>query len=300
MVKNMKGYKVFRPDWSCRGFQYEVGKTYVEDVKPKCCSKGFHFCKDLKDCFNYYSFNIDNKVAEVTAIGDIDEEQNDSKCCTNKIQIIREISWEEVLKMVNIGKGNTGYCNSGDWNSGNHNSGNHNSGNHNSGNYNSGYYNSGYYNSGNWNSGNYNSGNYNSGNYNSGYYNSGDWNSGDWNKTNYSSGCFNTLGQKMVMFNKPSSWTYNDWTYSTASYLLDQIPKNVVEWIYSDDMTEEEKAAYPEHETTGGYLKVLDEKECGQIWWDNLCEQNKNVIKELPNFDASIFKEITGIDVSCK
>ena len=240
MVKNMKGYKVFRPDWSCRGFQYEVGKTYVEDVKPKCCSKGFHFCKDLKDCFNYYSFNIDNKVAEVTAIGDIDEEQNDSKCCTNKIQIIREISWEEVLKMVNIGKGNTGYCNSGNYNS------------------------------------------------------------GDWNKTNYSSGCFNTLGQKMVMFNKPSSWTYNDWTYSTASYLLDQIPKNVVEWIYSDDMTEEEKAAYPEHETTGGYLKVLDEKECGQIWWDNLCEQNKNVIKELPNFDASIFKEITGIDVSCK
>ena len=290
MVKNMKGYKVFRPDWSCRGFQYEVGKTYVEDVKPKCCSKGFHFCKDLKDCFNYYSFNIDNKVAEVTAIGDIDEEQNDSKCCTNKIQIIREISWEEVLKMVNIGKGNTGYCNSGDWNSGNHNSGNHNSGNHNSGNHNSGYYNSGYYNSGNWNSGNHNSG----------YYNSGYYNSGDWNKTNYSSGCFNTLGQKMVMFNKPSSWTYNDWTYSTASYLLDQIPKNVVEWIYSDDMTEEEKAAYPEHETTGGYLKVLDEKECGQIWWDNLCEQNKNVIKELPNFDASIFKEITGIDVSCK
>ena len=134
MVKNMKGYKVFKPDWTCRGFQYEVGKTYVEDVKPKCCSKGFHFCKDLKDCFNYYSFNIDNKVAEVIAIGDIDEEQNDSKCCTNKIQIIREISWEEVLKMVNIGKGNTGYCNSGYYNSGYYNSGNHKSGKYNSGN----------------------------------------------------------------------------------------------------------------------------------------------------------------------
>ena len=24
----MKGYKVFNPDWTCRNFQYEVGKTY--------------------------------------------------------------------------------------------------------------------------------------------------------------------------------------------------------------------------------------------------------------------------------
>ena len=39
----MKGYKVFNSDWTCRGFQYEVGKTYEEDVKPECCERGFHF-----------------------------------------------------------------------------------------------------------------------------------------------------------------------------------------------------------------------------------------------------------------
>lgn len=24
----MKAYKVFNPDWTCKGFQYEIGKRY--------------------------------------------------------------------------------------------------------------------------------------------------------------------------------------------------------------------------------------------------------------------------------
>ena len=39
----MEGYKVFEPDWTCKGFQYEVGKTFEEDVTPSCCNRGFHF-----------------------------------------------------------------------------------------------------------------------------------------------------------------------------------------------------------------------------------------------------------------
>ena len=106
-----------------------------------------------------------------------------------------------------------------------------------------------------------------------------------------------TEEQKIMFFNKPSDWTYNDWLYSDARYLLNQIPKNVVEWVYSEDMTDEEKAAYPTHETTGGYLKVLDESECGQIWWDGLPECHRDIIRALPNFDAAIFEEVTGIKV---
>lgn len=78
---------------------------------------------------------------------------------------------------------------------------------------------------------------------------------------------------------------------------MNQIPKNVVEWIYSEDMTNEEKAEHPTHETTGGYLKVLDESECGQIWWDGLSEHKKMVIENLPNFDSKLFRQCTGIDV---
>ena len=250
----VKGFKVFNPDWTCnpngKPFQYEVGGIYEEDVKPMVCDRGFHFCEKAADCFNYYQFNPENKVAEVIALGEVDSDG--TKSCTNKIQIVREIPWQELLEIVNTGKGCTGLCNSGDWNSGD------------------------------WNSGNRNS---------------GDWNSGDWNKTNFSNGCFNTVEPKIYLFNKPSEWTYRDWLNSEARYLLNQIPGDVLEYIWLDNMTDEEKAAHPEAETTGGYLKVLDNSECAVIWWRGLSDRQKNIIAAIPNFDKAIFKEITGIDV---
>ena len=310
----VKGFKVFNPDWTCnpngKPFQYAVGGTYEEDVKPMVCDRGFHFCEKAADCFNYYQFNPENKVAEVLALGEVDTDG--TKSCTNKIQIVREIPWAELLEIVNTGKGCTGLCNSGDWNSGNRNSGdwnsgdwnsgdcnsgNRNSGDWNSGNRNSGDCNSGNRNSGDWNSGNRNSGDCNSGNRNSGNRNSGDWNSGDWNKCSFSNGCFNTVSPKIYLFNKPSEWTYQDWLNSEARYLLNQIPGDVLEYIYLSDMTDEEKAAHPEAETTGGYLKILDNSECAVIWWRGLSDRQKAVITAIPNFDKEIFKQITGIDV---
>jgi hypothetical protein len=303
----MKGYKVFNPDWTCRGFQYDVGKTYEMDEKPICCKRGFHFCEKASDCFNYYSFDPNNKVAEVEALGDIDTNKDDSKCSTNKIHIIREITWQEVLDLINLGKACTGLCNSGDRNSGNRNSGDWNSGDRNSGDRNSGDWNSGCYNSGDWNSGNrnsgyYNSGDWNSGNRNSGYYNSGDcnsgdWNSGDWNKTCFSNGCFNTESPKIFLFNKPSDWTYQDWLNSDARYILTDCPSNVLSWIWEDDMTDEEKEQHPEYSVTGGFLKHIEKETGSQMWWDGLSDRKKTIVINLPNFDKDIFKEITGIDV---
>ena len=290
--EGMKGYKVFGPDWTCKGFQYEVGKTFEEDITPSCCNRGFHFCTDLKDCFNYYPFDPDNKVAEIEALGDIDAENNNTKHCTNKIKIVREVTWEEVLKMVNLGKANSGFCNSGNWNSGSRNSGNWNSGSRNSGSRNSGNWNSGSRNSGNWNSGDCNSGNWNSGSRNS-----GSRNSGDWNKTSLSGGCFNTETPKINLFNKPSEWTLEDWYRSEAWHIMNQISQVVTSWIWSEDMTDEEKTEHPDHEVTGGYLKVVDQTKDNQAWWNNLPEIEQNIIKGLPNFDADIFEEITGIRV---
>ena len=292
----IRGFKVFNPDWTCRDKQYTCPGAFEEDVTPSVCDRGMHFCKKAADCFNYYSFNPENKVAEVIAIAERTVEDGD-KCATNYLEIVREISWQEVLEIVNTGKGCTGLCNSGDWNSGNRNSGDWNSGDCNSGNRNSGNRNSGNWNSGNRNSGDCNSGDWNSGNRNSGDWNSGNRNSGDWNKCSFSNGCFNTVEPKIYLFNKPSDWTYRDWLNSDARYLLNQIPGDALEYVWFEDMTDEEKTAHPEAKTTGGYLKQLDNSECGSIWWRGLNDYEKSIIKAIPNFDKEIFKEITGVDV---
>ena len=299
-MEAIRGFKVFNPDWTCRDFQYEVGKTYEENVNPSVCDRGFHFCKLPKDCFNYYRFDSDNKVAEVVALGEVAEEGD--KCATNKIQIVREIPWSELLDLVNLGKGNVGLCNSGDCNSGDCNSGNRNSGNGNSGDCNSGNRNSGNRNSGDWNSGDCNSGDcnsgdWNSGNRNSGDWNSGNWNSGDWNLSSFNAGCFNTDQHKLKFFDQETDMTMEEWWSSDARYLLNQIDFRPTEWIRSEDMTDEEKEQHPEYETTGGYLKIRDNTDACIKWWNELSEIRRNVIKSIPNFDGEKFFKITGIRV---
>jgi len=338
----MKGYKVFNPDWTCRGFQYEIGKKYEMEETPVICEKGFHFCEKAADCFEYYGFDSNNKVAEIEAYGELDFEKDGDKHCTNKIKIIRELNWHEVLDLVNTGKNCTGLCNSGsrnsgsrnsgdwnsgDWNSGDcnsgsRNSGSRNSGNRNSGNWNSGDCNSGSRNSGNRNSGNRNSGsrnsgdcnsgdcnsgncnsdsrnsgNCNSGSRNSGNCNSGDCNSGDWNSGSNCTGCFNTISQPLMFFDKPSDITFNQWRKSYAYWLLNRIDFRPTEWIMMSDMTDVEKEKHPEYETTGDYLRNVDNSECCAEWWDGLTEKEKEIIKGIPNFDSEKFYQITGIKV---
>jgi len=273
------GFKVFRPDWTCspngNTKQYTCPGKFEEEGELDVCGHGMHFCQTAADCFNYYSFNSENKVAEVIAYGEV--RTDGDKSCTDKLEIVREIPWDEVLRIVNIGKNCTGRCNTGNRNTGNRNTGNRNTGNR--------------------NTGNRNTGNRNTGDCNTGNRNTGDWNTGDWNKSSFNTGCFNTEEQKIMLFNKPSDMTYREWIDSDARYLLNQIPKDVVEWVYEEDMTDEEKAAHPTYETTGGYLKVLDESECGQLWWGSLSDRRKEIIKAIPNFDAEIFFQCTGVRV---
>lgn len=199
----VKGYKVFNPDWTCKGKQYTCPGTFEEDVNPSVCNVGMHFCKNAADCFRYYDFDPNNHVAEVIAHGTVAE--GEDKCATNKLEIVREIPWAEVLEIVNTGKACTGRCNSGNRNS------------------------------------------------------------GDWNKTSFSNGCFNTVSPKIYMFNKPTDWTLGHWLNCRARYLLNQIDDCPLEYIWFDNMTDD-----------------------------------RNIIFSLPNFDAAIFKEITGVDVDAK
>lgn len=290
----IEGYKVFNPDWTCRNFKYEVGKTYEHDGDIEVCEAGFHFCQKAINCFNYYSFDNKNKVAKIEAIGLI--KTDGDKSVTNKITIVKEIKWEELLNIVNIGNNNTGYGNTGNHNTGYGNTGNHNAGycntgNHNTGDYNTGNWNTGYRNAGYYSTGNWNTGYRNAGDYNTGYCNTGDWNTGD-----YNAGIFCTDVPKIRMFNKETDLTYEDWMNSEARNIL---KKNsyLTKWIRIDDMTEEEKENNPGYKINNGYLKVFTFEEMCKDMWDSLTDEEKKIIMEIPNFDKKIFKEITGIEV---
>ena len=251
----VRGFKVFDPDWTCKGKQYTCPGKFEEEGELVVGHHGMHFCKVAADCLKNYDFNSNNKVAEVIAYGKV--LTDGTLYCTDKLEIVRQIPWDEVLRIVNIRKNCTGCGNVGDCNTGSYNTGCRNTGNCNTGSY----------------------------------------NTGDWNKSSHNTGCFNTEEPKILLFNKPSDMTYRDWLESDAKKLLDQMKRNDVYWVFASKMTDEEKAEHPTYKTTGGYLKEIDYSECVQLWWNSLSDIQKDIIKEIPNFDAEIFFECTGIRV---
>jgi hypothetical protein len=66
----MKGFKGFNKDLQCRGFQFEVGKTYEVEGQTAVCSTGFHFCENAFDIYNYYGRTEETRVCEIEALGE--------------------------------------------------------------------------------------------------------------------------------------------------------------------------------------------------------------------------------------
>ena len=128
----VKGFKGFNEDLTCRGFQYEIGKTYKYNGEVELCSSGFHFCRKLKDVHQFYNLKT-SRICEIVADGKIIDDDKKSVC--SRMRIVREVSREEIWSIINIGEKNTGLFNSGDLNSGSLNSGDLNSGDNNSGNF---------------------------------------------------------------------------------------------------------------------------------------------------------------------
>jgi hypothetical protein len=272
--------KGFDKDLKCRGMQFEVGKEYkIEtDKEPVLCTDTvFHYCDSLQKVHEYYSTEPkqNNRFCEIETFGR--EVSDDEKCGCSHIKIIREITGEELNNLRMLINGNSGLFNSG--------------------NRNSGAWNSGSKNSGSRNSGNCNSGDWNSGDWNSGDWNSGDCNSGDWNNSSRETGFFNTHLIKTVnVFNKPCD--IEVWNNSEKPSF---IYFGLVEFIIYENMTDEEKQLNPRAEVCGGYLKKLDYKEAFQKSYNNLSEEQRikqtALLKALPNFDADIFFEISGIRI---
>ena len=292
--------KGFDKDLKCRGFQFEIGKEYkIETNKePELCTDTvFHYCESLQQVHKHYSVlpEENNRFCEIETMNN--EVSDGQKCGCSHIRIIREIAGAELNNLRMLNNGNTGLFNTGKNNSGDCNSGNRNSGNRNSGNSNSGSRNSGNINSGLFNSGIFNSGDSNSGDSNSGNWNSGNWNSGNWNVSSHETGFFNTRDVEIInVFNKQCN--VKIWTKCIKPSF---IYFNIIRWVDFSSMTSDEKTNNPNAENCGGYLKQMDYKEAFQKSYNDLSEEERinqtALLKALPNFDADVFYEISGIRI---
>ena len=140
-----------------------------------------------------------------------------------------------------------------------------------------------------------NSGDFNSGNFNSGNFNSGNFNSGCCNSCYGSNGVFCNEDDKNIrIFNKPSGMSLKDFWESIYWHAICSAPFNLTEWI---EYTQEEKKADPQKKLVGGHLRTYTMKKAWANWWNKLTDENKEIIKQIPNFDPNIFKDITGIEV---
>lgn len=281
--------KGFDKNLCCRGMQFEIGKTYDTGAKDDeielRTNTVFHYCKTMQNAHRYYNCAGDNRFCEVEVLGA--EITDGTKCGSNKIKIIREITGYELDILCgktngNTGLFNTGQSNTGDWNTGQSNTGNRNTGD---------------CNTGDWNTGHSNTGNSNTGHSNTGDWNTGDWNTGIFNTCDFSCGVFCTESPKINIFNVKSEWTMREFMETKYYNAIYSAPFKLTEWVgYTDD----EKQNDPQKNAIGGYLKQYTFHDACKKWWKKLSPDARKTIMEIPNFDPDIFFEITGIKTGGK
>ena len=94
-----KAFKGFKKDLTCRGFQYEAGKTYKEE-SADLCNRGFHACEKAVDCFNHYAPG--ESVFREVELEDVSDQRSndDTKIVGKKITIGAEIGIPEICKLT--------------------------------------------------------------------------------------------------------------------------------------------------------------------------------------------------------
>lgn len=134
-----------------------------------------------------------------------------------------------------------------------------------------------------------NTGNSNTGNFNTGHRNTGDYNTGDFHV-----GCFNTVdAEKIYCFNTLVDRSVWEDAYKPF-WLFCPSPTN---WALENEMTEEEKIAYPDYKCTGGYLRVNDMKKEWLKAYESASPEDIQAVRDLPGFDYDVFEEITGLNL---
>ena len=98
--KEVIAYKGMKSDMTCKGFQYELGKSYKTD-KVELCEYGFHACLNPRDVLEYYPQNKGSRYFKVKLSGKIAKcDKSDTKVAATEITILEEINIDDIIKIT--------------------------------------------------------------------------------------------------------------------------------------------------------------------------------------------------------
>ena len=93
-------YKGMNSDMTCKGFHYELGKSYKTD-KVELCKCGFHACLNPIDVLEYYPRYYSSRYFKVKLSGEITKcDFDDTKVAATAITILEEIPSDKFLTNI--------------------------------------------------------------------------------------------------------------------------------------------------------------------------------------------------------
>ena len=94
-TNGITAYKGFDQDLKCRGFQFEIGKTYKHKGEVSVCNSGFHACENPLAVFEHYPPT--SRFAIVKCAGKISKDINDKKISCGELTVEAEIQLPELI-----------------------------------------------------------------------------------------------------------------------------------------------------------------------------------------------------------
>ena len=93
----IRAVKGFDANLQCRGFQFELGKTYTHEGPVKACNSGFHAIEGHPlDVFSYYD-PAGSRFCLVEVGGDVSRHDEDSKVAASILTVGKEIGISDLV-----------------------------------------------------------------------------------------------------------------------------------------------------------------------------------------------------------
>lgn len=99
-----KAFNITERGLVCRDYLFKENEwsEEIDEIMP--CERGYHYCTNLFEIFNYYFGTLDKDIAiYICEVGDKIIKTSTSKCVTNKIKPIKRLGREDIIRILNGG-----------------------------------------------------------------------------------------------------------------------------------------------------------------------------------------------------